>query len=273
MFIELKAIPVLGRTSYLVIPDDQENISEVIKNLKIDLDLGKKIRIIWENKTFSKLILGSLEELGKTIENLNFQPYETVFYKLKLSEIGAQIKNYPEVNWERYSSKTSFKLVKSVESPDYEIVKNFVLNSNGVEFSKKDGITIIEPNQEMQKVITEKLPEVIGSSENNIYLVSNNIGSQFVGCFDLVKVNTEEVQLHYTSGKASKLELFLGKKMPILTAAILEILKTEYKDYKYLTFSNKDKATKNVYQDVGFQVEPERKCILVKKNLSNNDVK
>lgn len=271
----LKAIPVLGRTSYLVIPNniDLNKLRTAVNSIEKDLLEGKKIRVIWENTNFSSEIDSCLNNLSLKINNLNFQPYKTIFYKLNLEDIESQMKNYPEVNWSKYASDYNFKLIMSIQDIEYKIMENFVLNSNGVEFKKTNGLTKITPNQEMQSVILKKLPEILTTSENNIYLVSKKDSSEYVGCFDLVKVNEEEVQLHYTSGKAINIPLFSGKKMPILTAAMLEILKTSFTEFKYLTFSNKDEATKSVYQGVGFKPEPKRQCILVKQNLSEADIK
>ncbi len=88
---------------------------------------------------------------------------------------------------------------------------------------------------------------------------------EFVGAFSFLEIESE-VQLHYTAGKTTFPNDYKGKKLPILTAAMLDILANSpnYKQVKKLTFSNKDQIVSKAYESVGFELLPTRQCILVK---------
>ena len=88
---------------------------------------------------------------------------------------------------------------------------------------------------------------------------------EVVGVFSFLKIGNE-VQLHYTAGKTTLTNNFVGKKLPILTAAMLDILKNSpnYQKTKKLTFSNKDESVSKAYESVGFELLQNRKCLLIK---------
>ena len=88
---------------------------------------------------------------------------------------------------------------------------------------------------------------------------------EFIGAFSFLEIESE-VQLHYTAGKTTLLNDYKGKKLPILTAAMLDILvnSPNYKQVKKLTFSNKDQIVSKAYESVGFELLPTRQCILIK---------
>ena len=88
---------------------------------------------------------------------------------------------------------------------------------------------------------------------------------EFIGAFSFLEIESE-VQLHYTAGKTTLPNDYKGKKLPILTAAMLDILvnSPNYKQVKKLTFSNKDQIVSKAYESVGFELLPTRQCILIK---------
>ena len=275
-----KPQPALGRTYYLVIPRNCPNLEQIIWDLETLLVNNKKIRILWDEPTVPEEINCELiirENLTKLkqekLPNLVISDYKTVFYLLNKKDVTNKITDYPIVNWQNYSDFQCQKI--SPNSSEIDIVENFFLNSNGSVFLRESGKTQIKPNQQMQEEILKQLPTALQSLTNSIFLVSSKSQSNYVGAFSLLRVNFNEIQLHYTSGISTLKNFYDGKKMPILMAAMLDLFQNNelYKDVQLLTFSNKDPIVSQLYQSLGFEIFPNRKCLIVKNNLQEVDLK
>jgi len=282
----LEPQPAMGRTYYLSLPTDldSEKLTQTIWNLQELLENGKKVRILWDEKcenssnfepNFEPIIKNTLEKLkAKKLPNLSVKDYKTIFYLVKKEEITKQIEEYSVVNWQNYKDFEYQKIPPN--SPEIRVVENFFLNSNGSDFVQINGKTEVRPNSEIQKEILKQLPTAFQSETNSIFLVSKKSKNslEYVGAFSLLQVNLNEIQLHYTSGKSTLDNIYTGKKMPILMAAMLDLFQNPiYKDTQILTFSNKDPVVSKIYQSLGFKVFANRKCIIVKNNLQESDLK
>ena len=271
----LQPQPAMGRTYYLSLPSnlDSQSLVQIIWNLKDLLQNNKKIRILWDTSTeFEPIIKKTLEKLkDEKLPNLNIQDYKTVFYSLKRENLVKHLEEYSSVNWQNYSEFDYQKAAPN--SKHIDILENFFLTSNGSDFVQLNGKTEIRPNLEMQKEILKQLPIALQSPTNSMFLVQKNL-QQYVGAFSLLQVNSEEIQLHYTSGKSTLENIYSGKKMPILMAAMLDLFQNSpiYKNIQILTFSNKDPMVSKLYQSLGFEILATRKCLIVKNNLQAADL-
>ena len=185
--------------------------------------------------------------------------------------------------------------INNQNKENFEIAMNFFLTSFGSDFTRNlDGKLALIPDQKAQNEIQKLVIKALENPANKIFLVKKLLKNQtenqqnntlelekfpnkfepkfeqskkfeVVGVFSFLKIGNE-VQLHYTAGKTTLTNNFVGKKLPILTAAMLDILKNSpnYQKTKKLTFSNKDESVSKAYESVGFELLQNRKCLLIK---------
>lgn len=286
----------LGQKIRILIDDDLQ--LEKVKNLvtklqnKMEIKTKKEYSQLKDQENFSNLFESKI--------------YKTNFFQLETAKIQEKILQNPKINWQNYAQNGFEYLEVNPNSLDFQIAMNFFLTSFGSHFSRdSNGKLILIPDLKEQKEIEELVKIACQNPANKIFLVKlvnlemnleneknsqnsqsletnlqakletqNQIGSrigtkntQFVGAFSFLRIGNE-VQLHYTAGKTNLSNDFGGKKLPVLTAAMLDILQNPDYDQTYgqiqkLTFSNKDEIVSGAYEANGFELFENRKCLLL----------
>jgi hypothetical protein len=258
-------IPVLGSTSYVVLPDKltKSDLNETIHTLD-DIRLSSrashsrdlfnkpnlKIRILYDNPEYELIIF---KELAK-YDTIKYNLYSTNYFSLTKSDI-TSFKNSVNI------SDIQIIPVLDPESVEYTVLENFLSTSHGVTVRSVDGITEFVSDEKEVEIRSRQLSQVILTMTNELYLVKYH--GKWVGCFDLVKVNHQEYQLHGVSGMSTLADTYLGKKLPILTAAMISILQNTSEPFKILTMSNNNDKVSELYRQCGFLPMIGRQCILV----------
>lgn len=268
-----------------ILIDDYEQL-EKVQSLLCELQEKMQNQIIGKTKLENdQNLTKNLENKEKSEFSFEFNIYQTNFFQLETAQITSKIEQNPTLNWQTLK-QNGFQYCQifpnDEHDQDFQTAMNFFLTSFGSDFVRDlDGKLTLIPDKKAKNEIEKLVLKALKNPANKIFLVkknqskqlsntnlkSNEFGnkSEVVGAFSFLEIGNE-VQLHYTAGKTTIKNNFEGKKLPILTATMLDILTNypNYKQTKKLTFSNKDQIVSKAYESVGFELLATRKCLLVK---------
>lgn len=214
---------------YFVVPDGTLYIT--LDGESFDyLDLKTKISIFLDIHAKVKIII-TLPDLRKSLhsdvqKDFNLSTHPTTFFHLDLDSIPS------DLVWNKY--RGSFNIVL-VDGSNLDIFKNFITTSY---------------NKDLNKINWEQV-----MSQDNLqnYLVQEKTTLEFVGSFSLGLAG-DTIQLQSVAGRSNKYTFEGGKKLPILTAASLEVAKSQGNlDKDFIFTSSKEKLAK-LYGELGFEV-------------------
>jgi hypothetical protein len=225
------------------------------------LDQPKNIKVIYDNYEESEVANALLTALP----DVSLSPYSTTFFHLTKTEINNLVSQYNDLNWASYHDDFEINLY---EDEDKKTLINLLLNSFAVNFAKDEkSKTIITDNESKQKYILNNFDTNIANPDMRTYIIRSKIG-EIVGSFSLTRI-AGEVQLSSVAGRfldsGSQVAYSGGKKLPLLSAAFVEIFEHDenYSDMETLSFSNSKSSVIKFYLDLGFDINTNRKGIMI----------
>jgi hypothetical protein len=237
------------------------------------------------NTTQTELFLSSKENLWNSNQTskLVFDNYEIDNIELIIDKIARDKKLHVEIKdynsnffaltrkeaaqWLTKNPFDGFEIEQITKNnkPDIEIVKNLLISSFAVKISKNsDGQTIFEPKEERENLILNNFDNVFDQAGLFTYLLKSETG-QIVGSYSLYNVENE-VQLSAVAGRTTLENGFKGKKLlPLCQAMIWSFLnEPKFATLDSLTLSNSKAPVAQLYSDLGYSKNSNRKGLLIR---------
>ncbi len=258
-------IQTLGATQYVVFPENmtKSGVAECVHTLgetgysrDFFADPNIKLRFVYDDLKIEKWLLDELQKY----ETIKHCFYNTHHFFKPISELIIHDDLDVEIVWVNY-----------INTPEYVIAENFLFEGRGVIVINENGITEFQPDTKKRQIIQQQLDRILyDSTFGKVILIKFN--GLWVGCFYVVEVNSDELQLHDVTGKSTLKDVFMGKKLPLLMEGLSRIVAKDYgntfeqknfRPYKRITFSNNNEKVSALYEACGFERMAGRKCVLV----------
>jgi hypothetical protein len=201
-----------------------------------------RVKFIFSNSSFES-------------SQIKFQNYQTTDYQTNFLSLNKQnkftLQNSNLLNWQKnYQINFVIKKVNPNLKQDYELVKDYILNSFGVNFIKQDGVlTGISDEFKTTKIEQNFDKSIFDKRLLNYYIIDKE--GLNVAFFSLFNFN-QQTYLQSVSGLTSQ-PSSTQKKLPILLSGIVELLNFDSKfvNTQELIFSNSHPKVTQSYKDLG----------------------
>jgi hypothetical protein len=188
--------------------------------------------------------------------------YNTNFFIATKADSQRLVEQNPTLNWTNYKSNFYYKIVSKEDLEVQKILKNFMLNSFGVDFVYENGRVLPKKNDQKQEKIENNFAKALANPNLEMVLVSKN-NSDLVGCYALISLN-KDLQLYSVAGM-STLKMCVEKKLPILMSSLLSIFNNskKYEHFEKLTLSNSKQKVSEIYKNLGLAKNNDRKGLIL----------
>jgi hypothetical protein len=222
-----------------------------------------KLRFVFDIPEIKPILVQTLKLFcdSKQIKS-KILDYNTNFFVATKVDSKRLTEQNPTINWLNYKSNFSYKIVSKEDLKAQEILKNFMLNSFGVDFVYENDKVLPKKNDQKQQKITNNFAEAFGNPSLEMILVSKN-NSDLVGCYALAGLN-KDLQLYSVAGMSS-LKMCVEKKLPILMSSLLSIFNNskKYEHFEKLTLSNSKQKVSEIYKNLGLAKNYDRKGLIL----------
>ncbi len=245
------------------LPDGSEYLELILSPSQTLTEVQKELQKITEQRQTVFRVITNSDEQEKAIANFqnSHENYEiaqrnTTFFRLRKTDLD----NFIEAN--KTTKITDDFQFSKINNAEKDILENYMFTSFGVKYSEKNGVKLFEPDQNRRQKISENLNVIQDSPNLKTYLVQHKNG-QNVGVFSLLNISDlGEIQLHSVAAKSDLDNQYTqGNKMSILMGQLADIL--QKKDFKYLSFSCSRPPVAQMYRDLHFEVDENRKCFVL----------
>lgn len=234
----------------------KEDLEQDLNQLTTTILDTEKTRMTWDNLDFDLVV----NNYADTLVNASYKPYATNFFEVQKSSLINLTQKNSILDINKYETKFS---IKNVGQSEIEIIQDFMFASFGVDFKVEEGKTVTTANSSKQARITSNLAKSLQNPDLKGYLVLDDKATP-CGFFALINLGGD-LELHSVAGLSSYPALVGVKKLQLIMSAVLDVFKNnpEYKDCTQLTFSNSKDKVAQMYKDLGFQLSPTRKGIII----------